>query len=493
MLADIAIPSNRRFIFATLIVLLISRVCLQFFAPPLPDESYYWLWGIHLSFSYYDHPPLQAWLQGLDARLFGWNLLSLRLLTWPTTIGTIAILLWWSRRLATAVWAEYFLTTTAIYFASPLIFIYTATAVNDHLLIFLSCLSASFFALFFVEFAAHGRQSLLYLYLGAITLAFAALTKYNAVFLGLGVAVSVVVLPALRPLLKSPHIYAAAALTALIQLPVWYWNAVHDFSSFRYNLWDRLYLRDWWFSLGSIVGVFATSVFVLSPFLFAPLLGFLKSRPKGLTETIWQSLGFWTFFCSTLSFFALCLFTYVHFYWNIEAYLLFFPAAAMYLSSSRVLRAHLVYGMIFSVLFAFNYTVLPLAALVTHADLESARVFGWAEIGTRVASAKAKYHAKFIAASNWQTASELAFALQDPAVECFVGKSQFTFWFNNDLRDGQDAIVLVDEPELPDVNSVIGSKFRRVEPIDTIQVKRFGKLLATYQIYLGVAYIGKAS
>jgi hypothetical protein len=183
----------------------------------------------------------------------------------------------------------------------------------------------------------------------------------------------------------------------------------------------------------------------------------------------------------------------VHFYWNIEAYLLFFPVAAMYLSSSRVLKAHLVYGMIFSVLFAFNYTVLPLAALAGHADLESARVFGWAEIGTRVASAKAKYHAQFIAASNWQTASQLAFALQDPAVECFVSKSQFTFWLNNDLRDGQDAIVLVDEPELPDLNSVIGSKFRRVEPIDTIQVKRFGKLLATYQIYLGVAYIAKAS
>ncbi len=493
MLADIGIPSNRKFIYATLIVLLISRACLQFYAAPLPDEAYYWLWGIHLSFSYYDHPPLHAWLQGLDARLFGWNLVSLRLLTWPTTIGTIAILLWWSRRLATAVWGEYFFATTAICFASPLIFIYTAIAYNDHLLIFLSCLSASFFMLFFMKFTARGRQSLLYLYLGAIILAFAALTKYNAVFLGLGVAISVVALPALRPLLKSPHIYAAAGLIVLVQLPVLYWNVINDFSSFRYNLWDRLHLQSWWISLGTLVAVFATSVVVLSPFLFAPLLGFLKSRPKGLAETICQSLGFWTFFYSTMSFFVLCFFTYVHFYWNIEAYLLFFPVALMYLPSSRVLRAHLVYGMIFSMLFAFNYTVLPLAALVSHADLESARVFGWAEIGNRIATAKAKYHAQFIAASDWQTASQLAFALQDPTVECFGDRSQFTFWLNNDLRYGQDAIILVDESQVQNVNSVIGPKFRIVQPIETIQVKRFGKLLTTYKIYVGIAYIAKDS
>ncbi len=493
MLADIGISSDRKFIYVTLLVLLISRVCLQFYAAPFPDEAYYWLWGIHLSFSYYDHPPLHAWLQGVDARLFGWSLVTLRLLTLPTTIGTIAILLWWSRLFATAVWGEYFLATTAICFASPLIFIYTAIVFNDHLLIFLSVLSASFFMLFFMEFAVRGRQLLLYLYLGAIVLALAALTKYNAVFLGLGVAMSVVALPTLRPLLKSPHVYAAAALTGLVQVPVLYWNAVNDFSSFRYNLWDRLHLQSWWVTLGTLVAVFATSAVALSPFLFAPLLGFLKSRPKGMAKTIWQSLGCWTFICSTMSFVVLCFFTYVHFYWNIEAYLLFFPAALMYLPSSRVLRAHLGYGMICSMLFVFNYTVLPLAAFVSHADLESARAFGWAEIGNHIATAKAKYHAQFVAASDWQAASQLAFALRDPTVECFGDRSQFTFWLNSELRRGQDAIILVDESQLQNVNRVIGPKFRTVEPIDTIQVRRFGKLLTTYQIYVGVGYIAKGS
>jgi 4-amino-4-deoxy-L-arabinose transferase-like glycosyltransferase len=45
-----------------LLLLIVLRYIFWLFAPPNPDEAYYWLWGQHLDFSYYDHPPLQAWL-----------------------------------------------------------------------------------------------------------------------------------------------------------------------------------------------------------------------------------------------------------------------------------------------------------------------------------------------------------------------------------------------------------------------------------------------
>lgn len=34
----------------------------NFFLPFYPDEAYYWLWSRHLDFSYYDHPPMVAYL-----------------------------------------------------------------------------------------------------------------------------------------------------------------------------------------------------------------------------------------------------------------------------------------------------------------------------------------------------------------------------------------------------------------------------------------------
>lgn len=494
VLANIQNSYNQKIVYVTLIVLLSSRLCFQLYAAPLPDETYYWLWGIHLSLSYFDHPPLHAWLQGFDARVFGWSVMSLRLLTWPTTVGIVAILFYWSRRFAIRDWRAYFLATSAICFASPLIFVFTTMAYIDHLLILLSYVSVSFFVMFFTVFVARGQQSLLHLYLGAVILGLAGLTKYNAVFVELGLVGTVIALPSLHPLLRSPHIYVAAALTGLLQLPALYWNAANDFWSFRYNLWDRLDFESFSTGLSTLMAVFITSIVVLSPFLIIPMLYFLKSRPKAGPVVIWQSLGFWTFSSSTSAFFFLCFFAYVHFYWNIEAYLMLLPVALYYFPSIRLVRAHLVYGATFSMLFTFNYTVLPLAAIAGQEDFESARVFGWTEIGNRTAAAKLRYDAKFIAASDWQTASQLGFALRDPAVECFqYDRSQFTFWLNNELRNGQDAIILVDEPQLENLDMVIRPKFRGLELVDTIQVIRFGKLLTTYRIFRGISYIMKGA
>lgn len=38
------------------------KLVLAYFLPLLPDEAYYWIWSHHLQLSYYDHPPMVAWL-----------------------------------------------------------------------------------------------------------------------------------------------------------------------------------------------------------------------------------------------------------------------------------------------------------------------------------------------------------------------------------------------------------------------------------------------
>lgn len=83
---------DRHVAFAALGILLILRVCFDIFAAPVPDEAYYWLWGQHPDLSYLDHPPLNAWVQGLIEALAGRNLFSLRFATWLTTAGTLTIL-----------------------------------------------------------------------------------------------------------------------------------------------------------------------------------------------------------------------------------------------------------------------------------------------------------------------------------------------------------------------------------------------------------------
>ena len=54
------------------------RLWLAMLFPITADESYYWLWSKHLSFSYVDHPPMVALINFLTT--FGQaNLLGLRI------------------------------------------------------------------------------------------------------------------------------------------------------------------------------------------------------------------------------------------------------------------------------------------------------------------------------------------------------------------------------------------------------------------------------
>ncbi|HEX4298923.1 MAG TPA: glycosyltransferase family 39 protein, partial [Devosia sp.] len=115
-------------------LLLAIKLYLSIFTPPIGDEAYYWMWGQKLGWSYFDHPPLHAWLLHLMGLLFGWNLFSLRILTWVTLGGTLWIIWLWARRLKPDDPAAWFWPSAAIYLASPLFFLMSNIAFHDHLL-----------------------------------------------------------------------------------------------------------------------------------------------------------------------------------------------------------------------------------------------------------------------------------------------------------------------------------------------------------------------
>src|SRR6187402_1026839 len=144
-MSDVTIPPSRTASLLPLQIVvglfLALRLAMHVLAAPLGDETYYWFWGQHPSLSYYDHPPLHAWLLGLVSNL-GWWPFSIRALTWITLGGTFWIFWLWSARLAPANRARQFWLIAAIYLASPLFFMMTLVSYNDHLLIFFCLASA---------------------------------------------------------------------------------------------------------------------------------------------------------------------------------------------------------------------------------------------------------------------------------------------------------------------------------------------------------------
>src|SRR5882757_4231869 len=146
-----ATTTGRREIIALQVLVafyLAPRIYFQLNADLVSDEPYYWMWGQHLGWSYFDHPPLHAWLLRLMSLIFGWHPISVRILTWFTLAGVMAIFWAWAKRLGPENPQLWFWRTAAIYLSSPLFFAITLVAYNDHLLIFLGLLAVHCFIVF---------------------------------------------------------------------------------------------------------------------------------------------------------------------------------------------------------------------------------------------------------------------------------------------------------------------------------------------------------
>ena len=62
-----SINENRDIYFYYLILFLLISIKVVFLwnGALLPDEAYYWLWSKNIDISFYDHPPLSSWVQGI--------------------------------------------------------------------------------------------------------------------------------------------------------------------------------------------------------------------------------------------------------------------------------------------------------------------------------------------------------------------------------------------------------------------------------------------
>lgn len=79
-----------RWFWGLAVLSLLGHLALAACLPPADDELYYWCWSERLQLSYYDHPPMTAYLIRASTALFGDNVFAIRL---PACLSTFAIVL----------------------------------------------------------------------------------------------------------------------------------------------------------------------------------------------------------------------------------------------------------------------------------------------------------------------------------------------------------------------------------------------------------------
>ncbi|MGJ8528849.1 ArnT family glycosyltransferase [Maritalea sp.] len=474
---------------AIVIVFLLAKVLFSAITIVAADEAYYWVWGQQFALSYFDHPPLNAWIIGLTSQLFGNNVLGMRIPTFISFVGILYVYWLFAQRLFPERATVSFLIMIAAFLASPTLFAWTSIVYNDHLLIFLGLAAAYAFSDYFSAFAKDKDTSVAPLYLAALMLGLAALAKYNAAFIGVGIAMLVIGHPKLRALLQRPHIYLAGILCLAMLSPVLIWNIQNGFASFELHLVDRFEQP-----LFSTFNTVTFTRFVLStliyfgPVLFIPLLMIFRPQ-KPLNEFGQQAI--WiarlTIALSFITFLALATRGTVHWYWSSIAYALMLPFLPMLVRNVWLLAIHFMLGAVFIVYATFNYSYAPIEMVMGGQSPEVARVYGWSEFGSEIKRLKAEYPDAAIATTHYSTAGQLAHELNRTDIyDLSPRPTHFTFIDRKNLEIGERAIVLHDQ--FGDLEET-AARFKTFTQLTSVEFKRDDILINKVDIYLGEDFI----
>lgn len=485
-----------------LVIFLLLRLGFWFAVFPNPDEAYYWLWGQHPALSYYDHPPLQAWIQGLFTTLFGRSTFTLRL---PNLIANCIFFYVYyqiSRYLYGKQAQNAFWIIVACIVASPLYFLFLALAWHDHLLITFSLLSAYWLIQFLDRYLIDPVASNWRLYAATIALGLAGLCKYNAAFMALGFLATIVIEPRLRPLLRDRRLYIAIAIGLSCLLPILLWNLSNDWQSVHYyfnrsvNPVSGLSLK-----FSPFFNFVLFSFLLVSPFNWIGFWRSLKQSSIFSSHSIYSKVAFWTFIISTVILTIISLLSAALYYWNITAYLLLFPliptlflplspssspsssSSPLPPSPTKFLIAGQLYGLLFAGLLVIHYGLLPISALISLTeDPDSRMLYGWDTVAAAVRKQATELGDRsLLVTTDYRSASALAYELNTPNVFAISDRiDQFDFWFQPDQYTGKNALILSDDwhPVQPELLA----QFERATAPQTIVVRRFGIWIKRYYL-----------
>ena len=290
------------------------------------DEAYYWVWSHLLQAGYHDHPPAIAVLVKLTTSLLGDTIFAVRLVAALAMSGAL-IFIWRMTRQVydeqTARWA------VGIAFLLPMTQMGYVLATPDAPLV-----------LFWAGGAAFGLQAVTgpgrwrdFLLAGVFS-GLAMTSKYTGVLLPF--AVFVFVLLRRRDLLRSPRLWGAVAVAAVVFSPVLWWNYDHGFESFafQYQHGSGKQSAVLWPEFGEFL---AGQLAVLSPVLCG-LLIWVLCRPVHWRQNDRRFYLAVLFLVPMALFLYKALFTKIQLNWSAPAYLTAIPLLAGWVVEKRLIR-----------------------------------------------------------------------------------------------------------------------------------------------------------
>ena len=209
---------------AVVVIFTVLRFALVPTIPLAFDEAYYWRWSTELSFGYFDHPPLVAWLIDLGTWIAGDTELGVRLV--PVLLSVPASWAVW--RSADILFGNRSLALTALVFFNLTLIVSVGTILASP---DASLLAASAFLLFSLAKLSDTGRPYWWLIAGLVA-GIGCLAKFTALFWLPSVLIWLILTPRMRPWLATPWPWLGAVVAFLVFFPNLVWNANHDWVTF---------------------------------------------------------------------------------------------------------------------------------------------------------------------------------------------------------------------------------------------------------------------
>ena len=463
------------------------------------DEAYQWLWSKHLALSYYSKPPLIAWVQFLGTSIWGDSAFGVRFFS-PVFAAVMSVILlrFLSRESNSRVGA--LLVCAAA--TTPLLAVGATLMTVDSLavLFWIAALASGWRAV-------QGDSTRHWLWTG-LWMGLGFLSKYTTPFHLLCWAVFFALWRPARAQLKRPGPCLALLLCALCTLPVFIWNARHDWITLTH--------------LGERGGLDSQWRFTLRYFNDFVGAEFRLLNPVFVVMTVWASIAFWrrernnplmiylfSMGAPVFLFYLACtLRARVHPNWIAVSVVPLFCLAAIYWDAqwragrSAVkgwLAAGLAAGLVAVVLLHDTNLVGKFAGRTLPVELDPlTRVRGWKTMAHSVGEARTRLLREgkpvFIIGNHYGITSLLTFYLPEariavpdhPLAYCRSSEkpeNQFFFWPGYENRRGQNAIfVLKTESPQPPPKSIL-TRFARVTDRGIHPIQYRGRVFHQIQIF----------
>ncbi|HEX8280138.1 MAG TPA: glycosyltransferase family 39 protein [Chthoniobacterales bacterium] len=515
--------STTRAVWLFLLVLTAIRLTLVGTTDLSFDEAHYWMWSERLAPAYFSKGPGVAFAIWSSASVFGANEFGVRFWSPVLAAGTSLLLYYFARRLfsdLTGFWVVVAANVTPIFNIGA--FVMTI----DPLSIFFW--TAAMFTFWLAlerapEFSWHWPLTGFLIGLGF-------LCKYTNALELISVVIVLALVPRFRREFMRPGFYLLLGAFAICTLPPIVWNAQHAWATLG-HLRSRGSLDEAvGFNPLELLEFLAVHFAVYSPILFlgiawAVIAGWRRSQQqfKGVF-LVWFGLPVFAFY------FILSINRAANPNWDGLAFLSLAVLAASFWREraesrptiSRWAAIGLVLGLLMSAL-ALNSDLLRTAGVTLPRRDPADRMRGWRSGAEGVEKVRADVEAQigervFVIADERDRASELAFYFRDRRVEgaghppVYIVESQdilnqFSFWprydefvaapanatrEEGDVYTEEDGVnpfagrsaIYVQANAKPDLPRNISAAFASTDLFATVEVRRFGKILRTFRVFL---------